>query len=196
MVILAIVQQMTTYISLLRGINVSGQKLIKMDDLKAMYRQLNFQNIETYLQSGNVIFWDEKYDPSDLATTISSKIQKQFGFEVPVIVLNVDDLKAIIEANPFKDDLKMDQQFLHVTFLAADPKKIDFETITAKRSSGEEIVMIKKAVYLYCPNGYGRTKLTNNFLETKLRVGATTRNWKTVNELLKIAMGNGNPTNN
>jgi len=189
-------KQMTTYISLLRGINVSGQKLIKMDDLKAMYRQLNFQNIETYLQSGNVIFWDEKYDPSDLATTISSKIQKQFGFEVPVIVLNVDDLKAIIEANPFKDDLKMDQQFLHVTFLAADPKKIDFETITAKRSSGEEIVMIKKAVYLYCPNGYGRTKLTNNFLETKLRVGATTRNWKTVNELLKIAMGNGNPTNN
>jgi uncharacterized protein (DUF1697 family) len=187
---------MTTYISLLRGINVSGQKLIKMDDLKAMYRQLNFQNIETYLQSGNVIFWDEKSDPSDLATTISSKIQKQFGFEVPVIVLNVDDLKEIIEANPFKDDLRMDQQFLHVTFLASDPKEIDFEKIAAKKSAGEEIVLIKKAVYLYCPNGYGRTKQTNNFLETKLRVGATTRNWKTLNELLKIALGKRNPTNN
>ena len=182
---------MTTYISLLRGINVSGQKPIKMDALKAMYRQLNFQNIETYLQSGNVIFGDDKSDPSDLATTISSKIQKQFGFEVPVIALKVDDLKAIIEANPFKDDLRMDQQFLHVTFLATDPKKIDLETITAKKSPGEEIALIKKAVYLYCPNGYGRTKLTNNFLETKLRVGATTRNWKTVNELLKIALGNG-----
>ena len=146
---------MPTYISLLRGINVSGQKLIKMDALKAMYRQLDFQNAETFLQSGNVIFKDEKSDPSDLATTISSKIQEQFGFEVPVIVLKVDDLKEIIEENPLKDDLRMDQQFLHVIFLAADPKEIDFELIAAKKSAGEEIVLIKKAVYLYCPNGYG-----------------------------------------
>jgi len=141
---------MPTYISLLRGINVSGQKPIKMDALKTMYRQLNFQNVETYLQSGNVIFRDDQSDPSDLATTISSKIQEQFGFEVPVIVLKVDDLKEIIEENPFKDDLRMDQQFLHITFLAADPKKIDFELIAAKRSPGEEIVMTKKAVYLFC----------------------------------------------
>ncbi len=187
--------EMTTYISLLRGINVSGQKLIKMNALKTMYRQLNFQNIETYLQSGNVIFSDDKSNPSDLAATISSKIQEQFGFDVPVIVFKVDELKAIKEANPFKDDLRMDQQFLHVTFLASDPKIIDFELIAAKKSPGEEIVLIKKAVYLYCPNGYRRTKLTNNFLETKLQVGATTRNWKTVNELLKIALGNGNLTN-
>jgi uncharacterized protein (DUF1697 family) len=84
----------------------------------------------------------------------------------------------------------MDRQFLHVTFLVADPKEVDFELIESKKSPGEEIVLIKKTVYLYCPHGYGRTKLTNNFLETKLRVGATTRNWKTVNELLKIALGN------
>jgi len=146
---------MTTYISLLRGINVSGQKLIKMDDLKMTYRQLNFQNAETYLQSGNVIFGDDKSDPSDLVATISSKIQEQFGFEVPVIVLKVDELKTIIEANPFKDDLRMDRQFLHVTFLASDPKKIDFEKIEAKKSPDEEIELKKKAVYLYCPNGYG-----------------------------------------
>jgi uncharacterized protein (DUF1697 family) len=182
---------MPAFISLLRGINVSGQKLIKMDALKTMYQQLDFQNAETYLQSGNVIFRDDQSDPTDLAATISSKIQEQFGFDVPVIVLKVDDLKEIIEANPFKDDLRMDRQFLHVTFLDSDPKNIDFELIESKKSPGEEIVLIKKAVYLYCPHGYGRTKLTNNFLETKLRVGATTRNWKTVNELLKIALGNG-----
>jgi uncharacterized protein (DUF1697 family) len=186
---------MPTFISLLRGINVSGQKLVKMDALKTMYKHLDFQNAETYLQSGNVIFRDDHSDPADLAATISSKIQEQFGFEVPVIVFNIDDLKSIIEANPFKDDLRIDRQFLHVTFLAADPKEIDFELIAAKKSPGEEIVLIKKAVYLYCPHGYGRTKLTNNFLEKKLRVGATTRNWKAVNELLKIALGNGNPTN-
>ena len=181
---------MTTYISLLRGINVSGQKLIKMDALKILYRQLGFQDVETYLQSGNIIFRDDKFDPPELASTISLRIQEQFGFEVPVIVLNVDDLKDIIEANPFKDDLRMDQQFLHVTFLASDPKKIDFETITAKTSTGEEMAQIKKAVYLYCPNGYGRTKLTNNFLENRLKVAATTRNWKTTRELFNIAAQN------
>lgn len=181
---------MTTYISLLRGINVSGQKLIKMDALKTMYRQLNFKNVETYLQSGNVIFRDDKSNLSDFATTISSQIKAQFGFEVPVIVFKVDDLKEMIDANPFTNDLKMDPQFLHVTFLASEPKEFDFETITAKKSTGEEIALINKAVYLYCPNGYGRTKLTNTFLEKRLKVTATTRNWKTTLELFNIAVQN------
>jgi uncharacterized protein (DUF1697 family) len=119
-----------------------------------MYQQVDFQNAETYLQSGNVIFRDDQSDPTDLAATISSKIQEQFGFEVPVFVFNIDDLKSIIEANPFKDDLRMDRQFLHVTFLAADPKEVEFELIESKKSPDEEIVLIKKAVYLYCPHGY------------------------------------------
>lgn len=178
---------MTTYISILRGINVSGQKLIKMDALKKMYEKLNFENIKTYIQSGNVIFSSNEKEAKNLEKIISSKIQTEFGFDVPVIVLSVKTLENIIKQNPFtKDDLK-DLSFLHVTFLADKTENFDKETIIEKRLSNEEIEFTPNAIYLYCPNGYGKTKLNNSFLEAKLKVKATTRNWKTTNELLKLA---------
>lgn len=178
---------MTTYISILRGINVSGQKLVKMDALKNMYEKLSFENIQTYVQSGNIIFSSEQCDVKNLEKTISSQIKSDFGFEVPVIVLNVETLKIIIEDNPFAKDTSKDISFLHVTFLADNPILIDKESILDKKLSNEEIEFTSKAIYLYCPNGYGKTRLNNNFLETKLKVTATTRNWKTTIELLKLA---------
>lgn len=178
---------MTTCISILRGINVSGQKLIKMEALKRMYSNLKFENIQTYLQSGNVIFFTLATDLKILENQITSQIEKEFGFDVPVIVLEVEWLKEIINQNPFAKDTQKDVSFLHVTFLADQPKEIDRKSIEDKKQSGEEIELAKNAVYLYCPNGYGKTKLNNNFLESKLKVKATTRNWKTVNELLKLA---------
>ena len=178
---------MTTYISLLRGINVSGQKIIKMDILKEMFESLLFEHIKTYIQSGNIVFQYKKSENKDLEIKISNQIQKSFGFEVPVIVLEADELKVIIENNPFKDDKTRDISFLHVTFFSSRPEQINFEPIKKVKSQGEEIALIDRAVYLYCPNGYGRTKLTNAFLENKLKTRATTRNWKTTLELLKIA---------
>lgn len=178
---------MTTYISILRGINVNGQKLVKMNTLKHMYENLNFENVQTYVQSGNVIFSSKQNDPETLEKTISSQIKTDFGFEVPVIVFNVETLKTIIENNPFAKHKLKDISFLHVTFLAENPTQIDKESIIEKKLSNEEIEFTSKAIYLYCPNGYGKTKLSNNFLETKLKVTATTRNWKTTNELLKLA---------
>lgn len=144
---------MTTYISILRGINVSGQKIIKMYALKNMYEKLNFENVQTYVQSGNAIFSAKEKDTKVLEKVISLQIEKEFGFNVPVIVLNTKTLEKIIE----------------------------------KKHSSEEIAFLPNAVYLNCPNGYGKTKLNNNFLENKLKVQATTRNWKTTNELLKLA---------
>jgi uncharacterized protein (DUF1697 family) len=178
---------MTPYISILRGINVSGQKLIKMDALKKSYENMGFHNVTTYVQSGNVIFTCNHFEINELEQKISSQIEKDFGFEVPVIVLTIDKLKQVIDNNPFLNDLNNDRAFLHVTFLASKPDHYDYKTIEDKKQSGEEINFTDSAVYLYCPNGYGRTKLNNNFLETKLKVGATTRNWKTTNELFKIA---------
>ena len=178
---------MTTYISILRGINVSGQKLIKMDALRKSYENLGFRSVTTYVQSGNVIFTGNKVKPNELAQTITRQIEKNFGFDVPVIVLSIDNLKQIIDSNPFLKDSDKDTTFLHVTFLSSKPQKFDFNTIEDKKLSGEEISIADNAVYLYCPNGYGKSKLSNSFLETKLKVGATTRNWKTTNELLKIA---------
>ena len=158
-----------------------------MDALRKLYENLGFHNVTTYVQSGNVIFTSKKAKHEELARTITQQIEKDFGFDVPVIVLPVDKLKQIIDSNPFAKDNIKDKTFLHVTFLSSKPGKFDFNTIKEKRSNGEEISIADNAVYLYCPNGYGKSKLNNSFLETKLKVSATTRNWKTTNELLKIA---------
>lgn len=178
---------MITYISILRGINVSGQKLIKMDALRKSYENLRFHNVTTYVQSGNIIFAGNDIELNKLEQKISRQIEKDFGFEVPVIVLTIDKLKQVIDNNPFLKDPGKDQIFSHVTFLSSKPEHYDHKIIEDKKQNGEEIIFSDNAVYLYCPNGYGRTKLTNNFLEAKLKVGATTRNWKTTNELFKIA---------
>ncbi len=158
-----------------------------MDALKKMYEQLNFENVQTYVQSGNVIFSSAEQKPQKLEKIISSKIEFEFGLEVPVIVLNTTMLKIIIENNPFPKEKNKDTKFLHVTFLSGRSAGFDEESIIEKKQPGEEIVFTSEAVYLFCPNGYGKTKLNNNFLESRLKVKATTRNWKTTTELLKLA---------
>jgi len=177
---------MTTYISFLRGINVSGQKLIKMDALRTMYAALTFENIKTYVQSGNVIFCTAEIEASILEEKISRQIKITFGFDVPVVVLTADCLSDTIKNNPLAADESKDKAFLHVTFLADKPKALMPDILLTKKQDGEEIHFSDNAIYLFCPNGYGQTKLTNNFIESKLKVAATTRNWKTMNEILKI----------
>ena len=180
---------MATWTSILRGINVSGHKSVKMDALRKSYEALGFQNVATYVQSGNVIFTSENNEEDALAETIMQQIEKDFGFEVPVIVLSADKLNCIIDNNPFVKSDK-EERFLYVTFLASKPKKFDLHAIEEKKRTSEEILITDDAVYLYCPSGYGRTKLNNNFLEKKLQVRATTRNWKTTNVLLNMAHQN------
>lgn len=158
-----------------------------MDALKSMYENLGFSNVASYVQSGNLVFTEKNTDPNILEQKISDQIKKDFGFDVPVIILTADKLKQIIDNNPFLNDSDKDESFLHITFLSSVPNNNnEFETIEDKAQNGEEIVLSGDVVYLYCPNGYGNTKLSNNFLETKLKVKATTRNWKTTNELYKI----------
>lgn len=176
---------MTTYISILRGINVSGQKLIKMDALRKLYENLGFHNVTTYVQSGNVIFISEAENPEELAQTITQQIKKEFSFDVPVLVLTIEKLKAIIAKNPF---INKENNSIYVTFLASKPEKFDSKGIEEKKLPVEEIAFTDDAVYLYCPKGYGTSKLSNNLIESKLKVIATTRNWKTTNELLKISL--------
>jgi len=178
---------MKTYISILRGINVSGHNLIKMDSLRKLYENLGYQNVTTYLQSGNVVF-SAKDAGKNPEQKISSQIEKDFGFKVPVIILTTVELKQIIAGNPFMKDKGKDPAYFYVTFLSEKPAAFDTKTIEDKKLIGEDISFSDDAVYLYCPNGYGNTKLSNNFLESRLKVTATTRNWKTVNELLKTAL--------
>ena len=178
---------MKSYISILRGINVSGQKIIKMNDLQNLYKNLGFQNVTTYIQSGNVVFSYKDFDTKNLEEIITKQIATEFGFEVPVIVLTVDELQQIVDNNPFAKDADKEQSFLHVTFLASIPEQYDQKMIEDKKQNNEEIIFTDQAIYLYCPNGYGNTKLSNSFIENKLKVKATTRNWKTTNVLLGMA---------
>lgn len=177
---------MNTYISILRGINVGGKHLIKMDALRAMYEKIGLKEVSSYVQSGNVIFVTKKTETHLLATKISDQIELDFGLDVPVFVLSVETLRRIVESNPLAKNTKLNPSFLHVTFLSSTLENIDLEVIEQYRKIDEEFSLSDEAVYLYCPSGYGKTKLTNNFLEKKLQVRATTRNWKTTNELLKM----------
>lgn len=176
-----------TYISILRGINVSGKNLIKMDALRKSYENAGFFNVQSYVQSGNIIFQSDSEHTQELEQKIIQLIKQDFGLDIPVFVLSVNQLKSVIEKNPFVKQTEKDPSFFHITFLSVKPGLYEHSIIESKKAEGEEIAFSDDAVYLYCPDGYGKTKLTNNFIESKLKVTATTRNWKTANELLRIA---------
>lgn len=178
---------LTKYISILRGINVSGHNVLKMDTLKKMLTELKFEHVQTYIQSGNIIFEAAKDTTDIISKSIQTKIEKEFGFHVPVITLTQDELEIVIGANPFLNDNSKDPSFFHITFLSEKPNKADVEQLIQLNLNNDSFILIDKAIYLFCPNGYGKTKLTNSFIENKLKVIATTRNWKTANELLKMA---------
>src|SRR5215469_9663989 len=108
---------MTTYIAMLRGINVSGHKIIRMERLRAVFEELGFAHVKTYVQSGNVIF-ETNEPPSGLAAKIERKIQAEFGFEVPVLTKSAKELKDIVKHNPLLKDSAIDPAKLHVTFLS------------------------------------------------------------------------------
>ena len=175
---------MTTYIAILRGINVSGKNKILMQDLKALFESLNFKNVKTYIQSGNVVF--DSNSLKNLETLIQQKIKEQFGFDVPVIVRTVDEITNILKHNPYLKQKNIELDKLHITFLSETPIKENLTKIHTYNFAPDVFEIIGNEVYLHCPNGYGNTKLSNTFFENKLKVTATTRNWKTVNEIAKL----------
>jgi len=178
---------MQTYISLLRGINVSGKNPLKMAELLVMLQNLNFKNVRTYIQSGNVVFQFKETIHSELKKIISEKISNQFGYKVSVLVINIGDWESIFENNPFTFERDTDLSKLHVTFLSDKPELNLVEKITNTNFAPDKFIISEKAIYLQCPNGYGNTKLSNTFWENKLKVRATTRNWKSITLLMEMA---------
>ncbi|MBD3225868.1 MAG: DUF1697 domain-containing protein [Caldithrix sp.] len=178
---------MNVFISLLRGINVSGQKKIKMGDLRALYESLSFTNVKTYIQSGNVIFASQEKDRARLSRRIEEKIQETYEYNVQVLIKNRNELQQLIHQNPFLQRYNMDTKHLHVTFLYTSPDSELREQIQGIHYEPDELALVGDTIYIYCPNGYGRTKLSNNFFEKKLKTCATTRNWKTITKLTELA---------
>ncbi len=174
---------MKQYISMLRGINVSGQKKIKMADLRAMYESLGFQQVNSYIQSGNVAFACPSKSNSKLEEMISKGIKDTFGFDVPVWVRTKDYFEKAIKECPFKTITEETLKYHHLTFLGAIPSADLVKALETLDFSPDVFVIKEDRIFIHCPQGYGRSKLNNNFFERKLKVKATTRNWKSVNVL-------------
>jgi len=174
---------MKTFISLLRGINVGGQKIIRMEELRSLYEDLKLSNIQTYVQSGNVIFDSNDSNASKITELIETQIINILGYSVSVFIRNSNDFHRIINSNPFTER-KEDPAKLHVTFLYRTPSQ---SSLDVPDTGLDECILQGEEILLFCPNGYGRTKLTNSFFEKKLNIPCTTRNWKTVNALYRIA---------
>lgn len=178
---------MDTYIALLRGINVAGQKKMPMAEVRKMMVDLGFKEVQTYIQSGNIIFKSTSDTVRKLEKSIHTAIDKAFGFDVPVLVKSVAEIKSIVVQNPFddKEDLEKNRIYFVLLQEPANPelviafKKIEYPN--------EKYVVSDNCVYLCCKNGYGKAKLNNNLIERKLKVKATTRNYKTMNTLIELS---------
>jgi len=178
---------MKTYIALLRGINVSGQKIIKMEMLRKFLGELDFENIRTYIQSGNIIFESKSSDTAKLEKQISDKIFTHFGFVVPIIIITPEELLTVIDKNPFaKENLENPTQ-PYVLFLSEVPKKEHLEVFKKIDFKEDQFVNIDKTLYLSYGNPAGNSKLTNAIIENKLKLQSTMRNWKTVLKLYELA---------
>lgn len=176
-----------SFLSILRGINVSGQKKISMLSLKKLYESIGFKNVRTYIQSGNVVFdTTNTTNIESLIDVIEKNIKTTFGFDVPVQIRTNIDLVTTIQNNPFLIEETIQIEKLHVTFLKKYADEVLCSKLQSENFLPDRFVILEKEVFLYCPNGYGNTKLTNSFFERKLKVSATTRNWRTVNALAEI----------
>jgi len=176
------------YISVLRGINVSGQKKIRMADLKELYQSLEFEGVSTYIQSGNVIFQSSNMDKAELKRIIEKEIEGKYDFHVPVTIRTEQELRGIIDSCPYEEaKIEENATKVLVTFLQSTSSAQNQETLKKHVKSPEKLIILGKEVYLYCPNGYGKSKLSNTFIETKLGISATTRNWKSVKKLCELS---------
>ena len=175
------------YVSLLRGINVSGHRKIKMADLKFLYEELSCENVITYIQSGNVIFEHISDDPATIKNEIETAIEEKYSFDVYVNVLHAEEFKNILLELPF-DNINLEQdgtKFL-ITFQESNLDSSHVELLSGYVKEPEKVVLKNNALYLHCPNGYGKTKLSNALIENKLKTKATTRNLKTVTKLCQM----------
>ena len=178
---------MKTYIAFLRGINVSGKHKVPMAELKELLVDQELKEVETYIQSGNVVFKSELNNNKALEKQIKAAILRRFEFNVPVIVKTVDQVKEILNQNPFKtNDENLRKQNYYV-LLNEQPKQEAVEKFKLENFVNEEFYITSNCVYLKCHAGYGKAKLNNNLTERKLKVEATTRNYRTMSKLLELS---------
>lgn len=179
---------MQTYISFLRGVNMTGHNSIKMTDLSSLYVKLGFKDAITYIQSGNVIFSEFGDIPvSSFSVHIEQAILEQFNFIIPVMIRTTQELNGLYLSNPFLLGKNFDPSKMAVIFLHEVPSDAQIQKVAGIDYPPDKFKIIGRDIFIYCPNGFGKTKLYTNFFEKKMGVTGTARNWKTITTMLKIA---------
>jgi len=177
---------MTTFVSLFRGINVGGHQTIRMDELKDLYVSLGFKDVVTFIQSGNVVCTSDDANVAQLPKQIEDGFTQKFGFHVKVIVRTSAEIREIIANNPFQNQPMKESKWVVVLFLATRPESIALEDLQKTYVGPEELYLTGQEMYIYYPNGIGRSKLTLTLIEKKLKTMGTGRNWNTLLQLQKL----------
>lgn len=180
---------MTTFVALFRGINVGGNRKVRMDALKALHEALGFQDVVTYIQSGNVVFRSDDADGERVRQRIEESFARQFGFHSEVFVRSSTEFQEIIDKNPFQGQPEKAPNWVVALFLAEPPAESAQDDLLTSYSGPEEIFIIGREVYTYYPEGIGRSKLTQGLLDKKLKTVGTARNWNTVLKLQELMSG-------
>ena len=175
---------MPARIALLRGINVGGRNLLRMQELKSLLESLGCSDIKTYIQSGNVVFNHANSDNTSLSAAISSSIETEYGFLPNVLLLSASELQRAVTENPFAD-ATFEPKTLHLWFLSDNPMNVDLASIEALKAESESFAQMERRFYLHAPEGIGRSKLAAG-VEKLLGVPATARNWRTVTKILDL----------
>jgi uncharacterized protein (DUF1697 family) len=174
---------MPVYVALLRGINLGGHKRLPMDQLRKLCEGLGFEQVKTYIQSGNVVLKTGKVSAPVLAQRLEKAILKHFGFAVSVVTRTHAEIDQTLRNNPFLKERGIDQQKLHVTFLSEAPALSAVRTLQALTAAPDQSRCVGREIYLYLPNGFSQSSLMKTRWEKELAVVTTTRNWRTVNAL-------------
>lgn len=178
---------MTVMISLLRAVNLGGHNKIPMSQLRVLYESLKLRDVQTYIQSGNVVFRTDERDPARLAARLEKAIEREFGFHVDVVVRTCSELREAIAQNPFAARRGIDPSKFLVTFLAGDPDPVAREKVLAIKADPEELRINGRELYIYFANGLARPKLSWMAIAKTLKAAGTGRNWNTVVKLLEMA---------
>lgn len=180
---------MPTYLALLRGINVSGKKIIKMEELRMLFEANGYSNAKTYIQSGNIIFTTDTGTKKQVAAALEALIKKSYGYDVTVFVLDIGDLEKAIDNNPFVGNRQPEgagSKKLYVTFLLNVASAENIEKLRQAPIGHDLIELTDNVLYFKLQTKASESKLSNNLIETKLKVKATTRNWNTTLKLMEI----------
>jgi uncharacterized protein (DUF1697 family) len=174
------------YVALLRSVNVAGHGRIAMHDLRASFESLEYSGVATYIQTGNVLFSTGSRSEAGIGAAIEQRLAEDFGDSPAVIVRSVPELLRIGASSPYAK-AGADPARHHVTFLAGAPADAALAALVLPPSGRDELVVVGREVYVHTPDGYAATKFTGTFLERRLGVVSTTRNWNTVTKLCELA---------